>query len=289
MDKKYRYIKCNLCGADNCTKIFSVDDTFLVKCKRCGFLFLNPIPTEKELRNYYDNLSGFEIEPLDRSPIEYDKSAERLQLIEKIIKKGKLLDVGSGGSNFLYIAKNKGWNTYSLDIRQEVLRLLKKQGIKTIDERKIRNGFFDVITLTQVLEHMAYPLRKLKFYRKKLRDGGIIVIEVPNIESLGAKFLRDKWYFIKNPDHISYFSRKTLSKFLEKAGFEIIKTEYLGATFVTDFASKGQIKKEHIFNLYKRFKLPINLTTAIIRKYGMSDTLRIVARKPCKAVFKQAK
>lgn len=282
MNIKLMHVKCNLCGSNEYSNMFQAGNSSVVKCKNCGFAFLNPAPTEKELKRFYNNLTGFKIEPLDKSPIEYDKSLERLKVIENLLEKGRILDVGSGGSNFLSIAKSRGWDTYSTDIRKEVLKLLKRQGIKTIDERKVPDKFFSAITLAQVLEHISDPMKKLKFFNRILRDGGVIVIEVPNIESLGARFFRDKWYFIKNPEHLSYFSSKTLKNFLEKAGFCVIKTDFLGATLVTDFTARGKIKKEQIFNIYRYFKLPINLFLQIFNKLGLGDTLRIVAQKPSK-------
>ena len=280
MVKKTRYVKCNLCNSKEYCRIFKVGSSFLVKCRKCNFIYLNPIPTDRELRKYYARLSTVSIEPIDKSPIEYDRSVERLQLIEKNIKKGKILDVGSGGSNFLFIAKSKGWETFSIEIRKEAKKLLKMHSIKILYERKIPNGFFNAITLSQVLEHLSDPSKKLKFYYNNLASGGIIVIEVPNIESLGARLMKDKWYFIKNPEHLSYFSKSTLTKILKKFGFEIIRAEYLGGTLVTDFSAGNNLKKQVIFNFYRLFKLPINLLIRIcFRKMGLTDTLRVVARK----------
>lgn len=280
MIKKFRYIKCNLCNSKDSSRMFKVGNSFLVKCKKCGFVFLNPILTEKELKKYYDNSRYFDIQPIDKSPIEYERSLERLNLIKKYVNVGKILDVGSGGSNFLFIAKQHGWDTYSIEIREQVKELHKKYSIRTIDENKIPNGFFDAITLSQVLEHMPNPFNKLKIYYDKLVSGGIIVIEVPNVESLASKLFKDKWYFIKNPEHISYFSKITLSKILRKSGFQIIKIEYLGATLVTDLISMEIIEKDIIFYVYRYFKLPLKFLMRIFNILGLSDTLRIVARKP---------
>lgn len=275
-----RHVNCNLCSSKNYSVLFKVGNSSVVKCDNCGFKFLNPIPVERDLMKYYSNLSSSKIELLDKSPVEYEQSLQRIKLIEIYVKKGKILDVGSGCSNFVVIAKERGWNVSAVEIREESKRLLKKFLIKSVEEKKIENNYFNCITLSQVLEHVSDPSKKLKLYYKKLIKGGIVVIEVPNIESLGFKLLKNKWYFIMNPQHISYFSKKTLTKMLEKAGFEIIKTEYLGAVFASDLAGGGKVKKEYVFNLYRFFKIPINLMMKIIRKAGLSDTMRIVAKKP---------
>jgi len=250
----------------------------LVKCS-CGFIFLDPIPEEATLKNYYDNLPN--PPQLDASPIEYEKSMERINLAERSLdkpcRKWRILDVGSGSSNFLSIAKARGWDAYSLEIREDAKTLMRKEGIKVIDN--IPNIFFDAITLNQVLEHLPNPLENLKIYHRKLVTNGIMIVEVPNIDSLGIKLLKDKWYFIKNPEHISYFSEDTLILMLEKAGFEIIKAEFLGATLVTDFASSSQSNAKIIFNFYRNFKGIINPFIGLFNKTRFSDTLRVVAQK----------
>jgi SAM-dependent methyltransferase len=82
-------------------------------------------------------------------------------------------------------------------------------------------GYFDIITAFQVLEHVGDPLDFLKGVHKLLKPGGIICIEVPNVQDAllsvyGVKQYANFWY--REP-HVFNYSPRTLAMILRKAGF----------------------------------------------------------------------
>jgi len=55
-----------------------------------------------------------------------------------------------------------------------------------------------------------------------LVDGGLFVVNYPDYGSLARKILRRKWPFLLSV-HLIYFTRKTIRKFLEERGFEVLE------------------------------------------------------------------
>lgn len=104
--------------------------------------------------------------------------------------------------------------------------------IKTafLEDAGFEDNFFDVITMTDVFEHITTPKKILSESRKILKPDGILFIKVPN-----GKFNLFKYYMVKmrgrlknydifdSYEHVVHYSDKTLKSMLNKYGFEVIK------------------------------------------------------------------
>ena len=84
---------------------------------------------------------------------------------------------------------------------------------------------FNVVTLYDLIEHLSNPFSELKKINKLLQPGGLVVISTPNVKN--SIFMKERWtgYIVKG--HICFFSKKTLTQMLQRAGFKVIfsKTE----------------------------------------------------------------
>jgi len=78
---------------------------------------------------------------------------------------------------------------------------------------------FDVVTQFSVLEHEWHPLDVLRAAHRALKPGGLTVIKVPNHASWNRHIMRQDWCGYRLPDHCNYFTPRTLSAMLRKAGF----------------------------------------------------------------------
>jgi SAM-dependent methyltransferase len=79
-------------------------------------------------------------------------------------------------------------------------------------------GEFDVIALWHCLEHLAEPWRMIENAAKHLAPGGILLIAIPNIESLEFRLLKARWVNLDAPRHVTFYPREALIRLCEAAG-----------------------------------------------------------------------
>jgi hypothetical protein len=72
------------------------------------------------------------------------------------------------------------------------------------------------------LEHDYDPLRTLRTAKRVLKPGGMLIIEVPRLDSLTFRLYRERWPGLQAPQHTALFEKRTLLDFVEKSGLEIV-------------------------------------------------------------------
>lgn len=83
-------------------------------------------------------------------------------------------------------------------------------------------GYFDVVVLWHVLEHLSHPMQTLACARHLLRPGGVLAVAVPNFASLQAGLFGASWFHLDLPRHLFHFPLATLRRCLEETGFEVV-------------------------------------------------------------------
>lgn len=160
---------------------------------------------------------------------------ERKALVEAFKKKGKLLDIGCGEGKFLEAMGKNGWLVFGIEPSASFEDAPMKKEINLQQNRLTANHFenesFDVITLWQVLEHLDTPKEYLGIIRNILRKDGVLVISVPNLESLQFRFSRHKWFHLDLPRHKWYFTVPALSKLLRECHFQVKKIRHFSLEY----------------------------------------------------------
>lgn len=96
------------------------------------------------------------------------------------------------------------------------------------------NERFDVIVMGFILEHVNDPVQIMSLYRKFLYPGGRMFVSVPNAEVLNRRLghlagLLPDMTALSSNDHLlghqRYYTVKTLSADIKRAGFELKKLE----------------------------------------------------------------
>lgn len=231
-----KVIRCNLCKSENHQQLYNVKGYNIVKCVECGLVFINPQPTPEEIQEVYANQqivfngageSGLN-DYLNRKDtmvkvLGYDG---RLFGIEKHVNKGKILDIGCAAGFFLDYARSKGWDACGIEISpwaREIAQLQLGLNIfnKTLKELAFPDNHFDVITMYDVLEHTADPLSELQEVFRVLKPGGLLVLNLPNINSLLARINKSNWLKLDPPQHLYHFTPETISRMVNSVGFKV--------------------------------------------------------------------
>jgi 2-polyprenyl-3-methyl-5-hydroxy-6-metoxy-1,4-benzoquinol methylase len=158
--------------------------------------------------------------------------------------RGKLLDVGCGDGRFLRYAREQGFEVWGIDFDKKSVENVKRNlGIDTVfamslkefhEYAKEKNLKFDVITFFEVLEHQDKPREFLEMVKELLKEGGYIAGSVPNRESMFEKELYQKIHLWIDhpPHHFLRFSKSSLEKALNFAGFKDIEVYKLDFPFI---------------------------------------------------------
>ncbi len=248
----------------------------LVKCRQCGFIrarnkYFRIKPEQLYTEEYFNGLDYLNYQAEKKALIK--NFIRRLKIIRNYIKSGNLLEIGCAYGYFLGLAEKK-FNTTGIDLDKNVTSQAKKNTshtkIITGDFLKKKNGEkYDVVCMFDVIEHLYNPQKYLRKIKKVLKPGGLLFIETGDIGTLLPKIRRSKWRLIYPPIHLSYFSRKTLTKLLENEGFRVEETKY------PDFF---RTLRQTIF----KTKLPKLLPNSILDlsfKLNTRDIMFVIARK----------
>ncbi len=178
------FIDCNYCNANEVYVLYDDGEYPIVKCKRCGLVYISPRPTGQETQKiYYEKYySGWLSEEQRRKRM----WEARLRDVESFKRAGRLLDVGCGLGTFLGLARSSGWQVWGTEVSDYAVgwidKRLKIEVFKgNLEDAGFEPNFFDVITMWHVLEHLPDPFRTLRTAWQLLKEDGIIVIEVPNV------------------------------------------------------------------------------------------------------------
>lgn len=149
-----------------------------------------------------------------------------LRSIYRLPHRGNLLDVGCGNGGFLraFHEKYASWRLYGTEFDRRNEQILKRiHGFARLfcGSKQPPRGYFDLISLVHVLEHLEHPSRFLRNLVDLARPGAKFLIEVPNAEA--------NPFILPVADHVSHFDRRSLRHVAENAG---LKVQYLTATLV---------------------------------------------------------
>ena len=278
------FVNCNLCNSNSTRKFMMIKGFNIVKCKKCGLIYVNPRLKENKLHQIY-NKEYFSNEAFNGSELPfygYHKYLEekvyiqatfnkRLKIINKFCRKGRLLDIGCAFGFFLELAGNNGWDVQGIEISEHAYNYAKnvlKLPVlnKTLEEAGFKKNSFDVVTLFDVIEHMPDPKSTLKGIRKILKPNGLLVVTTPDIGSITAKILGKNWEEIRRVrEHIYFFSEYTLKKILESLNFEVLKTESAGRFFSVKMAvERGNLYNKTIFTAIGKISNALGLSNKMI-------------------------
>lgn len=182
---------------------------------------------------------------IPRFLIKYSQYGSCLNLL---LGGAKILDVGCGEGNVseLYI-KKKNNIVFGIEISETAGILAKERGVKVIKwdlndtPYPFESGTFEVVTITDVLEHVINPINLLTEARRILRPEGKIIVQVPNFSRLGNRIRmlfagdpRDKLHwggYGDGMEHLHWFTQPKLREFLVQTGFSDIIFHAVGLPF----------------------------------------------------------
>ncbi|HYN87020.1 MAG TPA: class I SAM-dependent methyltransferase [Ardenticatenaceae bacterium] len=247
------FVVCNLCGSgdselvypgtlDNherpqveayrCTNFGYGKHHPVVRCRQCGLVYANPRYSATDLLDEYEAVEDplYEQERQGRV-LTFERHLRPIEKMTGEPNGRRLLDIGCYTGIFLEIAEAHGWEAYGVEPSHWAARLCRERGLRvrsgTLEEAEFPDGFFDVATSWDVIEHLSDPLGHLREVHRILKPGGLLAIHTIDMDAPFARLMGRRWPWLMEM-HIYYFSRRTLAAMLHKVGFDVIRAEAQG-------------------------------------------------------------
>lgn len=235
-----------------------------VICERCGFIFSGKVPENDFLSRYYENTLAIQSEQVEIPP-DYDMEA-RLNNIQSVVSKGStVLEVGANTGEFCERLNKIGFRASGLDpladeeCTDAVSNAFLGENPASSDTTK-----FDVVCSYFVLEHVVDAGKWLSEVLESLKQGGTLILEVPNFEEYPIKSLHG--------EHFLHFRTFHLEQLLKSFGLEIVSIgdEYKSRPFgvnVTARLAKEQRTTGDVLNSFSKEQIPENYVNRGIKIY----------------------
>jgi 2-polyprenyl-3-methyl-5-hydroxy-6-metoxy-1,4-benzoquinol methylase len=247
-------VACNLCGETRQRVILKSRDHLnpdkgwfdIVRCRSCGLVFVNPRPTAEEIRRFYPSGYGSRFQTLKKKKTSFYKRIpallfrdpdipERLESDPYFTKRrGRVLDVGTGGGELLLELHGRGWEATGLEPFCEPSAPAKELGLDirrvSFEEAELPSGHFDVVLMSHALEHMHRPLEALRKAASLLAPGGMAYVEVPNFGSASRRVFGQRWAHLEVPRHLNQFTPRTIRMLANRAGLHLARIRHVAAS-----------------------------------------------------------
>jgi len=232
-------IPCDLCGSDKAQLVLESTnlDGPLVKCSSCGLYYVGSrrsgltfgADTAENVVNRVRQANvGFQNLRLEEEHrLALLNARWRLDLIREFKPSGRLLEVGCARGDFLRVAKQT-FDVFGVEPNPELAASAEQVApihAGVIETLAVND--FDVAASFHVIEHVDSPRRFLQAMVNRVKPGGLVVLETPNIRSMPFNLLKSRWrQFI--PEHYFFFDPDTVTRLMETAGLKVERIQSVG-------------------------------------------------------------
>lgn len=222
---------CPHCGTDHHQSpvLMHAHGMHLLRCSGCGLVYSREVITPEQERLRYQASSSALLHLAQKQSETYALlESEKARYVMGCLHEpaggsGRLLDIGSSNGAVLQAASDLCWQALGVELNAGAVALCQAKGLNAIHGEypaalPADTEPFDAIVMLDVLEHVADPLALLATVHRQLRDGGWLVVQVPNFDSLLIRLDGPRNSNICH-GHWSYFNADSLAGLLATAGF----------------------------------------------------------------------
>lgn len=276
---------CAICEVHDAAPLYKG----LVKCRRCGYVWADESLTpeqQKELyaRNYFFG-GEYKDYLAEEKPLRKDFK-KAFAALDRIRRGGKLLEIGCAYGFSLDIARRRFDEVTGVELNPEAAEHARRAfglDVRANDflAEPLPENHYDAIVSWATLEHIPAPQRTIEKVFRLLKPGGVFAFTTIDIDALVPRLRREKWRQIHPPTHVSYFSRRTLGRLLEKHGLQPILWDHMGSHRSIDNILYGVLVLIHgKRRLYETLR-KLGLTRGTVY-LNLFDTVFGVAQKPAR-------
>lgn len=307
-------LKCYSCGSKTQILIEGICDTRLGQagaysirqCSSCGLGLTVPVPSDlgasyekvipdrsKSLyRNIYRRIAHSMVGVHMR--LSLDRAGRFLEMIAESPKEigTKVLDIGCGLGDWMIILKKMGFEVFGVDSNPKAVDIAQARGLKVklhsaqeVDQLGMK---FDLVIMSQILEHIEKPRELLDSVQEVLKKDGWLLIAVPNLASRYRKYFKEQWINWYVPLHFFHFTLESLQNILTSTGYRLLKSiDYTPPSWwlnsvLLKIMPFRDTRNKNLFAWWTPMLYPLlvpYVTISDIRDPGHGDCLCILAQK----------
>jgi SAM-dependent methyltransferase len=282
--------QCKLCSSSGIEYLFSKGTYKFLRCTECNLVFLECIPDEKDIYKLYKGdylfnrngsygfLNYFSLEKAFQKTFR-----KRLNTIRKLKKSGSLLEIGAGAGFFLKEAQRffqitgNEISKIACDYAENNLGI--KINCGDFCGNDYKENSYDVVIMYDVIEHLRNPFNILKELSSIQNTNGLLVISTGDVDSIFCKLCGKRWHLFNPPEHLFFFSHKSIKLALKKAGYEIIKIEYPHNYYTLSYLLEKFTKSFYTSNKFCKTISNIKLFDKITVPLNLFDIMVVYAKK----------
>lgn len=248
--------------------------TAVVHRCRCDHRYVELVGGHSSLVNlYHDAYSGFKRDPVLEQAFRRELSAN---IVPKLFRGARILDVGCGNGMFLQCAADAGLAPEGIDISEAAADQCRGLGLNVrcgeITDLVPQRPEFDCITMWDALEHVPNPAAIIERLALALNPGGLLVLKVPWVHDclLQSSVVSPRLSRVLTaiPSHVQFFTRRSLTELLRSVGFDDI-----------DCRMSGPLRsKPQVLTLALR-RIPGRLITRAATATGLTNNFMVIARR----------
>ncbi len=234
---RYQNRNCICCESDQLETLYEISNvqvllkeagaslvTTVQVCPKCGMVMLNPIADDSFYETYYQN--SLRVTADNEGASRQEKRKEQHEFCQSCIpdyeRGGRVYDIGAHDGSLLSFFKADCWQVSGCDLSVKGNSFARKNYGIELDlsdflQCNQPEDSFEVVTIFQVLEHIIDPKSLLLKVRKMLKEKGVFILEIPNLDKPSSQNLANYFDF----EHVNYFEVGSITNLLAAIGFSV--------------------------------------------------------------------
>jgi SAM-dependent methyltransferase len=213
----------------------------IVRCSSCGLLFRRDLPTQAELDEIYglEYFKGGAVGYLDYvadEDVHRSSARHRLDVLERVVPRGRLLDVGAAAGFFVDEARARGWDAAGIDVSEPMVDWGRRTLSAPLERATLATSglpaaSLDAVTMWDYIEHSLDPVADLEHAHELLRPKGVLALSTGDTATLVARLSGSRWHLLTPRHHNFFFSAANLSRLLARSGFDVVTLDHRGSRY----------------------------------------------------------
>lgn len=220
---------CPGCKGTNGKRVGDKNGFLILICPSCLTLFTSSLPASDEREDYDEYYSEANLVVPEFVETRVRQIVGEFEPHRQI---NRLLDIGFGAGTILKIAEDLGWHPCGTEVSKPAVEFATANGFEVyhgeLAETAFPSGHFDVVTASEIIEHVMQPDGMLKEIVRILRPGGLFWGTTPSSRSLSFRIMSTNWTVISPPEHVQLYSKKAIREMLFEAGFSKVEIHTAG-------------------------------------------------------------